>query len=75
MSRSCACAGCDTGLVGAPREVFSGDGMGNEAACGVRGAGAACEAWMRGLVDDLGAPGIVELLEAGEPPLEAKVST
>lgn len=30
---------------------------------------------MRGLADDLGAPGIVELLDAGEPPLDARVST
>lgn len=30
---------------------------------------------MRGLADDLGAPGIVELLDAGEPPLEARFST
>lgn len=48
--------------------------MGKEAGCGVRGAGT-CEAWMRGLAEDLGAPGIVELLEAGEPPLEARFST
>lgn len=48
--------------------------MGSEAACGVRGGGT-CETWMRGLAEDLGAPGIVELLEVGEPPLEAKFST
>lgn len=43
MSMSWGFADWDTGLLGAPREVFSGAGMGNEAACGVRGVGA-CEA-------------------------------
>lgn len=43
MSKSWEFAGWDAGLVGAPREVlFSGAGMGKEAACGVRGVGA-CE--------------------------------